>query len=108
MEAERERRRKESDERASKRAFKEHWSDKALEDMTERDWRIFREDFNITYKGGRLPLPCAWNECAALPNEILRAIAKVGYEKPSPIQMASIPIGLLKSETSSTLRDGFR
>ena len=107
MEAERERRRKESDERASKRAFKEHWSDKALEDMTERDWRIFREDFNITYKGGRLPLPMrAWNECAALPNEILRAIAKVGYEKPSPIQMASIPIGLLKRDVIGIAETG--
>jgi ATP-dependent RNA helicase DDX23/PRP28 len=28
-----------------------HWRDKALSDMTERDWRIFREDFNIATKG---------------------------------------------------------
>ena len=28
-----------------------HWTEKALEDMAERDWRIFREDFNIGYKG---------------------------------------------------------
>ena len=28
-----------------------HWTDKALEDMDERDWRIFKEDFNITTKG---------------------------------------------------------
>lgn len=24
-----------------------HWRDKALRDMTERDWRIFREDYDI-------------------------------------------------------------
>ncbi len=28
-----------------------HWSDKDLDEMTERDWRIFREDYNITVKG---------------------------------------------------------
>jgi ATP-dependent RNA helicase DDX23/PRP28 len=28
-----------------------HWRDKVLSDMTERDWRIFREDFNIATKG---------------------------------------------------------
>ena len=27
-----------------------HWSDKELQNMTERDWRIFREDYNITIK----------------------------------------------------------
>ncbi|KAL4421083.1 hypothetical protein ABPG77_001378, partial [Micractinium sp. CCAP 211/92] len=28
-----------------------HWSEKPREAMTDRDWRIFREDFNISYKG---------------------------------------------------------
>ena len=27
-----------------------HWTEKKREEMTERDWRIFREDFNIAYK----------------------------------------------------------
>ena len=31
-----------------------HWSEKALLDMTERDWRIFREDYNIAAKGALL------------------------------------------------------
>ena len=34
-----------------------HWSDKSLEDMTERDWRIFREDHEIIIRGGRVPAP---------------------------------------------------
>ncbi len=34
-----------------------HWSEKAREDMTDRDWRIFREDFNIAYKGSGATLP---------------------------------------------------
>lgn len=28
-----------------------HWSEKGFDEMTERDWRIFREDYNITIKG---------------------------------------------------------
>lgn len=28
-----------------------HWSKKKNDEMTERDWRIFREDFNISTKG---------------------------------------------------------
>jgi hypothetical protein len=28
-----------------------HWSEKPLEEMRERDWRIFREDFSIAARG---------------------------------------------------------
>ena len=34
-----------------------HWSEKKLEDMVERDWRIFKEDFDIRVRGGKAPLP---------------------------------------------------
>ncbi|CAG8790088.1 35046_t:CDS:10, partial [Gigaspora margarita] len=51
----------------------EHWSEKPLSEMKERDWRIFKEDFNITTK------------------EIL---ANIGYKEPTPIQRQAIPIGL--------------
>jgi ATP-dependent RNA helicase DDX23/PRP28 len=75
--------------------------------MNERDWRIFREDFNITFKGGKVPNPMrAWSENELLPKEILRAIEKVGYKKPSPIQMASIPIGLLKRDVIGVAETG--
>jgi ATP-dependent RNA helicase DDX23/PRP28 len=38
--------------KATKNGFDErHWSDKPLEEMKERDWRIFREDFSISTKG---------------------------------------------------------
>jgi ATP-dependent RNA helicase DDX23/PRP28 len=30
-----------------------HWTDKSLESMTERDWRIFKEDYSIATKGKR-------------------------------------------------------
>lgn len=34
-----------------------HWSEKDIEEMTERDWRIFREDYNITIKGSTFITP---------------------------------------------------
>lgn len=40
-----------------------HWSEKSLNQMTQRDWRIFREDFNISTKGGNMPNPIRyWSE----------------------------------------------
>lgn len=71
-----------------------HWSEKKLSEMSERDWRIFREDFDIRVQGGRSTLPLRfWNE-ASLPAPIMQAIQAAGYEKPSPIQRQAIPIGL--------------
>ncbi|QSL66392.1 hypothetical protein MERGE_000771 [Pneumocystis wakefieldiae] len=71
-----------------------HWSKKPLELMKERDWRIFKEDFNIISKGGSIPNPIrCWKE-SGLPKIILEMIRIVGYKEPSPIQRAAIPIGL--------------
>ena len=48
--------------------------------MLDRDWRIFREDFNITTKGGRIPNPIRYWKEASLSKEILDVIAGLGYE----------------------------
>lgn len=65
--------------------------------MSERDWRIFREDYNISIKGGRIPNPLrSWKE-SIIPQNILDIIDKVGYKEPTPIQRQAIPIGLLVS-----------
>ena len=62
--------------------------------MSYRDWRIFREDFNITTKGGSIPNPIRnWKE-SGLPAELLEAINLCGYKSPTAIQMQAIPIGL--------------
>ena len=29
-----------------------HWSQKPLAEMKDRDWRILKEDYNISVKGG--------------------------------------------------------
>ncbi|PSC74094.1 DEAD-box ATP-dependent RNA helicase 21 [Micractinium conductrix] len=71
-----------------------HWSEKSLDEMTDRDWRIFREDFNIAYKGVNPTLPIRNWEEANLPKELMKAVERAGYKKPSPIQMAALPLGM--------------
>ena len=48
--------------------------------MGIRDWRIFREDFQIFIRGGRVPVPMRiWAE-GPLPLELLEAVQKVGLD----------------------------
>ena len=71
-----------------------HWSEKKLEDMRERDWRIFREDFSIAARGGQIPLPLrTWQE-ASIPQSLQDIVSDIGYSEPSAIQRQAIPIGL--------------
>ncbi|KAK7467003.1 mRNA splicing protein prp28 [Stygiomarasmius scandens] len=71
-----------------------HWTEKPLNEMKERDWRIFREDFSISARGGQIPHPLrSWSE-SEIPPPILECIEKIGYKEPSPIQRQAIPIGL--------------
>eukprot|EP00968_Pinguiococcus_pyrenoidosus_P028296 scaffold7752_cov267-Pinguiococcus_pyrenoidosus.AAC.1 len=74
-----------------------HWSEKRLEDMTQRDWRIFREDFDIRVRGNeKAPLPLRfWDEAVGLPEALHRAIRDLGFEHPSPVQRQAIPAGLM-------------
>jgi ATP-dependent RNA helicase DDX23/PRP28 len=75
-----------------------HWSDKELQEMTERDWRIFREDFDIRIQGGRATLPLRYWKEANFPEIVMRAISSAGYDDPSPIQRQAIPVGLAKRD----------
>lgn len=71
-----------------------HWAKKELTEMTDRDWRIFKEDFNIQAKGGKIPFPIRyWNE-SEIPSELLDVIYDLNYTDPTPIQRQAIPIGL--------------
>ncbi|KAI5465894.1 P-loop containing nucleoside triphosphate hydrolase protein [Mariannaea sp. PMI_226] len=80
--------------RADRTGLGKRWSEKALTEMRERDWRIFKEDFGISTKGGATPNPMRnWDE-SDLPSRLLSIIDQVGYKEPSPIQRAAIPIAL--------------
>ena len=56
-----------------------HWSEKSLPQMADRDWRIFREDYNIATKGGRIPNPLrSWRE-ADLNSDVQAVIDSLHY-----------------------------
>ena len=61
--------------------------------MSDRDWRIFRENNDISVKGGRIPFPIRnWDEIEGL-NHLLRDnINDCGYRRPMPIQMQALPV----------------
>jgi len=85
----------ESDKRSEKSAEEErHWSDKPLVNMKERDWRILKEDFSISTKGGNVPPPLRFWKEAKICEQLLGVIDEVGYTTPSSIQRQAIPIGL--------------
>ena len=90
-----------------KRRFDErHWSDKSLDEMAERDWRIFKEDYNITTRGGNIPHPLrSWDE-AGLEKGILDVIKLAGYKEPTPIQRQAIPIGLQNRDVMGIAETG--
>ncbi|SCU85211.1 LADA_0D06260g1_1 [Lachancea dasiensis] len=69
-----------------------HWSHKSLGEMTDRDWRILREDFHIESKGGAIKHPMrAWNEQHLIPDELIDIIErKLRYVEPTPIQRITI------------------
>lgn len=77
---------------------------KPLAKMTSRDWRILRENYNITVKGGRAPAPLrSFREAPLgidpLHPSLLHAIEKtLKYKEPSPIQRQAIPIGLQRRD----------
>jgi ATP-dependent RNA helicase DDX23/PRP28 len=71
-----------------------HWTEKPLQEMNARDWRIMKEDFDIRIRGGKAPPPLRfWNEMA-VPEGIHKAIQDAKYRDPSPIQRQAIPVGL--------------
>ncbi|WRT70715.1 pre-mRNA-splicing ATP-dependent RNA helicase PRP28 [Kwoniella shivajii] len=83
-----------------------HWSEKPLEEMKDRDWRIFREDFSIAARGGNIPVPLrSWRESTIPPN-IIDIIDEIGYTEPSPIQRQAIPIGMQNRDLIGVAKTG--
>ena len=63
---------------------------KARDEMSERDWRIFREDNDIQLKNGKSSFPCPnpirnWNEVKGLTTEVMENISMNGFKHPMPI-----------------------
>jgi len=74
------------------------FDNKALQDMTKRDWMIVRENNDILVQGSKVPPPfIRWSDLR-VNSKILDAIADIGYEKPTSIQMQAIPVALDKRD----------
>ena len=71
-----------------------HWRDKRLEDMCQRDWRIFKEDYSITIKGTNIINPIRYWHESLIPSTILNVIKQIGYKEPTPIQRQAIPVAM--------------
>ena len=79
---------------------------KKLEEMTDRDWRIFKEDYNITTKGKTyLILLRYWNE-GSINDKLVSIISQLGYEEPTSVQRASIPLALKKRDVVGVAETG--
>lgn len=70
-----------------------HWTEKTRTQMTDRDWRIFREDYGISTKGGSIEHPLrSWDELKAKGADIVDTIVnRLKFKEPTPIQRAAIP-----------------
>ncbi|CAI4038111.1 hypothetical protein SMKI_04G4510 [Saccharomyces mikatae IFO 1815] len=70
-----------------------HWTEKSLNEMNERDWRILKEDFAIVTKGGAVQNPMRnWEELSIIPEDLLCIIKqKLQFFSPTPIQRITIP-----------------
>ena len=78
---------------------------KPISKMTSRDWRIFRENYDITVRGGKAPQPLrTFRESSTIDVPpihpvLIDAIENVlKYKEPSPIQRQAIPIGLQRRD----------
>jgi hypothetical protein len=86
---------------------------KPLSLMTARDWRIFRENYDIRVRGGKAPPPLRSFYELPAPNmpqihpAILNAIENVlKYKEPSPIQRQAIPLGLQRRDLIAIAETG--
>lgn len=87
-------------------ALGRRWEDKTLDEMKERDWRIFKEDFGIATKGGLIPNPMRYWHESDLPSRLLELVARADYKEPTPIQRAAIPIALQARDLIGVAKTG--
>lgn len=92
--------------------IEKNWREKTLNEMTERDWRIFRKDFEIVYKCENYSKPLrSWDESDLKINLINTIKHKLHLINPTPIQRAAIPsaldfkdiLGIAKTGSGKTL-----
>jgi len=97
-------RRKAEDDRLLGRT--KNWVQKSREEMTDRDWRLFKDKAGITIKGAGLPNPMRnWQE-SGLSTSILDTLRRRNFQDPTPIQQAAIPIALSSRDIIGVAKTG--
>lgn len=82
------------------------WVQKSREEMTDRDWRLFKDKAGIAIKGAGLPNPMRnWQE-SNLPTSILDTLRRRNFQDPTPIQQAAIPIALSSRDIIGVAKTG--
>lgn len=86
---------------------KMHWTEKPLSKMTDRDWRIMKEDYDIVIKGkSNVILLRNWKE-GDFPEAMKKNIlSSLNYKDPTPIQRASIPLAISGSDVIGIAETG--
>lgn len=82
---------------------------KPLDQMTPRDWRIVRENYEIHVRGGRAPPPLrSFREChPPLHPSLLHALEQeLRFVEPTPIQRQAVPIGLQRRDLMGIAETG--
>ena len=66
---------------------KKNLDSESIDQISVRDWRIFRENHDIIVKGQALPVPIrAWSDLKEkIPEQVYENILGLGYEKPTSI-----------------------
>ncbi|MES1922423.1 hypothetical protein MHBO_003934, partial [Bonamia ostreae] len=98
IERKEERIRRLKEKRLARKSAHHLWKHKKLEDMTDRDWRIFREDFGISTRGIGKFTPIRYWEESALDKRIKEELRRARYRDPTPVQRMAIPIGLARRD----------
>jgi ATP-dependent RNA helicase DDX5/DBP2 len=62
--------------------------------MTEQDVAMYRTERDISVEGRDVPKPMKMFQDANFPDNILEAIAKLGFTEPTPIQAQGWPMAL--------------
>lgn len=69
-----------------------HWSEKSYQEMTSRDWKIFREDNDILLRSPKDVSPLrTWSEMK-LEESLIIQLCSLGLVAPTPVQMQCVPI----------------
>lgn len=91
------------------------WKDKNFNNMTERDWKLMKEKYNIKIKGipnnrDKLLNPMRnWHELNLIPEDLLKILTDdLKFVEPTPIQRIAIPNLInIKNKTNDNILDDF-